>query len=261
MSDERLLTFYDSDPKRLEIRLALLELELTEVQQATSAFEQVLRTQLSDLIIEAQELYVLYKAIKKAKKAKRIEQKKRGKNYKEPTGIVRSPKKKESDLSPEDQKEKKRLYREAMLHVHPDKFSMNDTDAETATEVTTRLIEIYRTESLEVLRAYHAHIFSGNTGIRLSESASEVQALLQVKRAVPTSVWRPGAKAQMSRPVPSSYLLLEIESLKALLVIAKENQLYKVKTEYTNPLSFIDELKGYYQDRISKLRKRTRKGL
>ncbi|MFK8058222.1 MAG: hypothetical protein AB8F78_19000 [Saprospiraceae bacterium] len=246
MPSDQLPAIAQSDPKRLEIRIALVQQELEEVQQKTRAFETVLRTRLSDVIVEAQELHMLYKQIKRAKKDKRLEQKRRGKNYQEPTGLQSSPKKQESEYTLEEQKEKKRLYREAMLHVHPDKFSMSETDTEAATAITSRLIEIYKTGSLKTLQAYHAHIFSGNANITLGEAAAEVQVLAQV---------------QGTPQRGTAYLQLELERLEAELSTAKTNHLYKVTMEYKNPLTFVDELKEYYDDRIMKLKKRTRKGL
>lgn len=258
MSIERLPTRQESDQEKLQLQIRLLQQELKKVQQQTLAFETVLRTHLASLIVETQELHILYKAIKKAKKVKRLEQKKRGKNYKEPKGVQRIPKKKLSEVSLEDEKEKKRLYREAMLHVHPDKFSMNAGEAEVATEVTTRLIEIYKTESLETLRAYHAHIFSGNTDISLSQSASGVQVLTKV----PKEAYGPlGSRVERRKEGGNTYLELELTKLKEELKKAKNNHLYKVTTEYKEPLIFVDELREYYVDRIEKLKKRTRKGL
>jgi Fe-S cluster assembly scaffold protein SufB len=137
----------------------------------------------------------------------------------------------------EEQKEKKKLYREAMLHVHPDKFHLSEKETETATEVTSKLIEIYKTGSLETLQAYHAHIFEGNTNIVLEDSASKIEVLSK-----------------------DNYLQQEIERLEKDIAIAKDYHLYKVITEYENPLTFVDELKDYYDDRIFKLKKRTRKG-
>ena len=51
------------------------------------------------------------------------------------------------------------------------------------------------------------------------------------------------------------------ERIEKEISLAKNHSLYKVITEYENPLTFIDELKDYYEDRILKLKKRTRKGL
>lgn len=254
MSNDQLPSLKISDQRQLETQIELLKQELAEIEGLTRAFEAVLRASLSALIIEAQELHILFKAIKKAKKEKRLAQKKRGKNYKEPTGIVSSPKVKTSDVSPEEEKEKKRLYREAMLRVHPDKFSMRESEVEVATAITSRLIEIYKTESLETLRAYHAHIFAGHTNINRGMSAAGVQVL-------PIHLEPLEGKTEEPTKTGSAYLRLEIKKLKAQLSAAKENHLYKVKTEYADPLTFVDELREYYQDRILRLKKRTRKGL
>ncbi|WP_341224421.1 hypothetical protein [uncultured Arcticibacterium sp.] len=236
MSETRLSQI---DKKKLEAEIEQLKLKLAAIEKETYAFETTLRSHLSDLIIEAQELYVLYKEIKKKKKEKRLAQKKRGKNYKEPDGLL-STKKTETKLatSLEEQKEKKRLYREAMLHVHPDKFFMKENETDIATELTAKLIEIYKNENLEALQAFHAHIFEGNTELILSESSVNVKV----------------SNTQ-------NYLQLEKERLEQAINLAKNDQLYKVFTENENPLSFVNELKTYYENRISKLKNRTRKGL
>jgi hypothetical protein len=227
-----------TDQKKLQEQIQTLQQELEEIKKETRTFRTLLRSHLSDLIIEAQELFILYKQIKKAKKAKRLEQKKRGKNYKESEGLQIIPQKKKSIVPLEEQKEKKRLYREAMLHVHPDKFFKNEEQTDIATEITRQLIEIYKTGSLEKLQAYHAHIFKGNTHIILNESASKIEIFST-----------------------DNYLQQEKEQLEKEIELAKNNHLYKVITEYENPLTFITELKNYYEDRIAKLKKRTRKGL
>jgi len=193
---------------------------------------------LSELIVESQELFVLYKQIKKRKKAKRLEQKKRGKNYKESKGVQIISKEKKKSIPSEEKKEKKRLYREAMLHIHPDKFSMSEEETEKATEITSRLIEIYTKGNLETLRSYHAHIFRGNTSIILDEVTAKIKIASK-----------------------DNYLEKEKERLEKDIDAAKERQLYKVLKTYENPSSFVDELKAYYVDRIIKLKKRTRKGL
>lgn len=239
MSKKRLSIIDDhSNQKKLLEEIQVLKQELEEIQKKTQAFEALLRSHVGDLIIEEQELFFLYKKIKKAKKVKRLEQKKRGKNYREAKSLQILPKKTKNVSSSEEQKEKKKLYREAMLHVHPDKFSMCEQQTDMAMEITRRLIEIYETESLEVLQAYHAHIFNGNMAIRLADTASHIKVVAK-----------------------DNYLQQEKEGLEKDINLAKNHQLYKVITEYNNPLTFVDELKCYYIDRIFKLKKRTRKGL
>ena len=238
MSKKKLLISNHIEQKELPEQIQLLQQELEEIQDKTRNFEALLRSRLSDLIVESQELFILYKQIKKAKKAARLEQKKRGKNYKEPQGLRPIPKKKENIIPLEEQKEKKRLYREAILHVHPDKFFKNEKQTDIATELTRKLIEIYKTGSLETLQAYHAHIFKGNTPIILNDTALKIKIFSK-----------------------NDYWQQEKEKLKKAIDLARNNQLYKVITEYEEPLVFVDELKRYYEDRIFKLKKRTRKGL
>ena len=177
MSKKKFPATDHTNQKRLREQIQTFQDELEKIQKETQTFEALLHSHLSDLIVEEQELFILYKQIKKVKKAKRIEQKKRGKNYKETKGLKIITEKKKNVIPPEQQQEKKRLYREAILHIHPDKFSMNEKETNIATEITSRLIEIYKTESLETLQAYHTHIFKGNTDINLGDVASKVKVL------------------------------------------------------------------------------------
>lgn len=240
MSKKRLPVTKVSDQNvLLEQQIQILQKELDQIRAETRVFEALLRSHVSDLIIEATELFVLYKKIKKAKKAKRLEQKKRGKNYKAPKAVVAISKKKVMSSSDKnEQKEKKRLYREAMLYVHPDNFFMDEDDSNKATEITSRLVEIYKSGDLETLKAYHAHIFSGAVNIQLKELPSKVIVVAK-----------------------DDFFEKEIERLEKELILVKNKHIYKILTEYENPLSFVDELKIYYEDRIFKLKKRTRKGI
>ncbi len=238
MSKEKLPSTGQVDQQKLREQIQAFQDELEEIQKEIQTFRALLYSHISDLIVEEQELFTLYNQIKKAKKAKRLEQKKRGKNYKEPKGVQIISEKKKIVISSEQQKEKKRLYREAILHIHPDKFSMNEKDTIIATEITSRLIEIYKTGNLETLQAYHAHIFKGNTDINLDDVDSKIKVSTK-----------------------DNYLQQEKERIEKAILIAKNHQLYKVITEYEDPLTFMYELKDYYEDRILKLKKRTRKGL
>lgn len=218
----------------LKAKISLLQLELNDIEQKTNAFEAILRSHLTNELIEEQELTVLYKKMQLAKKEKRFARKKKGKNFKDLEGLKVIAKNSANPKSQGDQKEKKRLYREAMLFVHPDKFSMNHEKIDLATEVTTKLIAIYQAGSLAELQIFHTHIFSGNAMMQLPEFSEKT------------------AKED-------AYLQNELLKLEKQLQVAKTKHTYKVLTEYENPLTFIDELKEYYQDRIFKLKKRTRK--
>ncbi len=220
----------------LQNQINKLESQLAAIEQKVESFELLLRSHLVEELILVQELTVLYKQQKKLKKEKRLAQKKRGKNYIEPVGLkITKPLKQKTD-SKENSKERKRLYREAMLKVHPDKFTMDDRQSELATEITTKLIEIYQTGSLSKLRLYHAHLFSGGTAI-LAKIPSQVVDY-------PT--------------LDNAYLKQEIVILNNKIKAIKESHLYQVLSTYKNPKSFIYELKAYYKDKITKLKRRTR---
>ena len=218
----------------LQEKINILEAKIKEVEIKLFPFEQELRNAITDLLIEERELTILYKEQKKVKRAKRLEQKRKGKNYKESTDVIPVSKKKEEEKV--NQKEKKRLYKEAMLYVHPDKYSMQENEQQKALELTKKLVEIYKEGSLLELEAFHAHIFGGNTTMNFDKDIS------LVKKATSNT----------------TYLINEVKHLEKKLADLLNSYTYKILTTYKNPMSFVDELKAYYNDRIYKLRKRTR---
>ncbi|MBU2903665.1 MULTISPECIES: hypothetical protein [Arenibacter] len=234
MSKNHLPSELPTQIQLLQAEINRLQMEINEIIHKTSVFENLLRAEIEDELIEEQELSLLYKQQKKAKKAKRLAQKQRGKNY-DQTGILTSNQSKPiPEKNSREQQLRKQLYREAMLYVHPDKFSMQTDKLDLATEITTQLIEIYRSGDLAALKAYHAHIFSGNTLI------------------MPPQIQEPSKGPELA------YLKMELKKLQEELAETKNRHTYKVLTEYKNPMSFVDELKAYYKDRLMKLRKRTR---
>lgn len=234
MGADQLPDIPHSQIQQLQAKIMDLRSELQGITDRTSAFESILASRIEDYIIEEQELTLLYKQQKKAKKDQRNEQKRRGKNYCPPRNTLPVAIKTLPQKNIGDQQEKKRLYREAMLFVHPDKFSMQVDKLDLATEITTKLIEIYRSGDLETLQAYHAHIFNGNT------------------------LLAPFSEPERTNGSGTDYLILEWNKLKKELEIAKNRHTYKVLTTYEDPMLFLEELKAYYQDRISKLKRRTR---
>ena len=225
----------DDEQLQLQISIEAVKQELDTLQNQIQAFEDVLQLHLTDYIIEAQELNTLYKQQKRAKKDKRLAQKQRGKHYKAPTGLKTQKQESPSPLplDAETLQQKKRLYREAMLRVHPDKFSLSPNEQESATEITTQLIHIYKHEGLEALQTIHAQICSNSVDLNIKPehipTVNKTQALqLTLKQ-----------------------LEKELEQLKA-------SELYAIISTYKNPLHFVDELILYYKDKIEKLKKRTR---
>jgi len=90
---------------------------------------------------------------------------------------------------------------------------------------------------LDHLRAFHAHLF-GNSGLTIPHSDSRQKIEFTVS--------------------PNRYLLKEKEQLERALAEWKSKHTYRVLTTYSDPSTFVKELKLYYQERISKLRRRTR---
>lgn len=221
--------------RQLEDEIQLLEKELDLVKQKVENFEASLRSHLIDQIIEERELYNLYKALKKEKKEKRKAQKQKGKNYKNRSGLLSQRGQEIQTSNPEEGKEKKRLYREAMLLVHPDKFSMEGEDNDTATAMTAKLIDIYKHQDLQSLQDYHAYIISGATALPIKALKNQSPIAKEV------------------------YLEKEKEKLHIQLEALKKRRTYRVLQEYSNPIAYAAELKAYYSDRIAKLKKRTRK--
>ncbi|MDL5514673.1 hypothetical protein QSE00_22870 [Arenibacter sp. M-2] len=218
----------------LQAEINRLQMEINEIIQKTSTFENLLRSQLENELIEEQELSLLYKQQKKAKKAKRLAQKRQGRKFDQTGVLTHNHPKPIPENHSREQQQKKQLYREAMLYVHPDKFSMQTDKLDLATSITTQLIEIYRSGDLAALKAYHAHIFSGNTLIK------------------------PLEKQEPLKGPELTYLRMELKKVQKELAEVKNRQTYKVLMEYENPMNFLDELKAYYKDRLMKLRKRTR---
>ena len=234
MSEPQLPSLPNDPAILLQEEIDKIQQELNGVIEKTTAFEHILRSKLEDELIEEQELIILYKEQKKAKKEKRLAQKRRGKNYKEPTGIITTDKASIPQKNPKEQEQIKRLYREAMLQVHPDKFSMQSDKLDMASQITTKLIESYRSGDLASLEAYHAHIFNNQDLL-----GTDITPKIKTGSGL-------------------AYLQMELKNKKEKLDIAKNKYTYKVLMEYDNPMTFLDELKAYYKDRIKKLRKRTR---
>jgi len=235
MKNENLPKLNNNKQELLQQEFQQLEEEIFVIEREVHLFENTLRLELENELIEVQELTVIYKKLQKAKKEKRFAQKKRGKNYQEVVGLKPLNYQKKTVIVPENEKEKKRLYREAMVYVHPDKFSANKDQVDLATDVTSKLIEIYKTGNLEELQIYYNHILSGNAfhlpqPLKKSDEISE-----------------------------DLYLENQLGKLKEHLNFLKNKQTYIVLKTYENPLRFLEELKAYYTDRIFKLKKRTRK--
>lgn len=222
------------DIAQLEREIAAIEAELLGVESRLNAFESIIRTQLNHKIIQIRELSALYKSQKLAKKAKRLEQKKRGKNYQEPKGILRTEPSKQGAVSAE-QPELKRLYKEAIVHVHPDKFQDED-ESNRANDLTIQLIDLYKSGDLEKLILFHEHILTGNA---MSHKAFQPESIVNPKSML---IFLKRKKLEL------------LESLEGLM----QSYTFTVLSTYQDPNSFINELSLQFDQRIAQLLKRTR---
>lgn len=226
---------------QLQREIAALEAELERLKQETEAFESEIHSRLNRQIARVRELSELYKKRKKEKKAKRLEQKKRGKNYKEPKQLQpnREPKEAEAALNDDEQQALKRLYREAVVQVHPDKVSQaGDEDRILhATSITARLNDIYKRGDLDELINFYQTIISGSQVPGLNTAAEE----------------------RVDPKIRLASLKRKKEAVMMQLEQVRNSYSYTVLQTYENPLSFIDELRLQFEERIIQLEKRTRK--
>jgi hypothetical protein len=223
----------------LENEIAFLEKELAKAEVEINAFTIQIRSRLYIQIKRIQELSAIYKQLKNDKKAKRLEQKKKGKNYKEPPNLPKTiqPKSGTNTLTESSQLELKRLYKEAVRHVHPDKFANEDeAKTEKATALTTQLNDLYETGNLDELKGFHEHILSGNAMSHIPYQAG--------------SISDPEAMV--------TFLRKKRDEILKTLADLKGSELFKVLYTYPEPLTFIDELKVQFDHKISQLEKRTR---
>ncbi len=227
---------------KLQKEISQLEMEVDKIKRELSSFETQIHARLDNEISRIRFLYGLYKQQKREKKAKRLEQKKKGKNYKEPKQIIQLGKVKGAgiELNPEEQRELKRLYKEAVFQFHPDKVEHggHQDKITRATAITAQLNAIYRKGDLEELVNFYQYIIMdhsmNDTGNIPEVTVDNNARLFSLKRK-------------------KEALLNQLHQL-------KDSYTYNVLTTYENPLAFIDELYIQLKARIAQLEKRTRTG-
>ncbi|AYB30067.1 hypothetical protein [Chryseolinea soli] len=225
--------------RAIEGEIAALEAELGGLEARINAFETRVRVALQPQIARLKELTALYKRLKNEKKEKRREQKKKGKNYKEPQGLKKTgPAKKLSPADEREEEELKRLYKEAVVRIHPDKFVNGDPElSERATTMTAQLNFLYDAGDLQELSALHQHILSGNA---MSHVPYKPQTLVDPNAMV-------------------TYLRKKRDEMVQALEALKASEWYGIINAHPEPTTFIDTLRPQFEERIQVLTKRTRK--
>jgi len=226
---------------QLQKEIAVLEAELEKVRHDVGTFENMIHRRLDQEIKRLKELSDLYKKQKRDKKLKRLEQKQRGKNYKAPTQLQMGQQSsgESSEASPEEQKELRRLYKEAVIQVHPDKIHHGGVTEKIhqANVLTAQLNGIYQRGDLEELIKFYEFVIMGNPITSLDTSiTSPVDEKLRV-----------------------SHLSRKKETFLRQLQDLKNSYTYGILTTYEDPLTFIDELYIQLYDRIKLMEKRTKK--
>ncbi|MBK6264959.1 hypothetical protein JKA74_07915 [Marivirga sp. S37H4] len=225
--------------QQLQFEIEELEKKLQQIGAEVWRFETLIRRQLSSEIDQIEELSDLHKQHKKEKKNKRLEQKKRGKNYKPPSQFPQAnpPSLTVKKFDPVNQKELKRIYKEAVVQVHPDKISHNSEldQLQNASDLTARLNNIYKSGDLDELVYFYHHIILKNSSVKVSEVNAPDDQLrkdsLQKKKG---------------------RLLAEIDQF-------QNSYSYQVLHTYKDPTDFINELQLQFVEKIKQLEKRTRK--
>ncbi len=223
----------------LEREIEALSSTLNYCENELRTFEHQIRLALSSQINYIIILTDRYKQLKAEKKAKRLEQKRRGKNYSEPIGVrkVSVESEEEDDDFFTDKNELKRLFREAVVHVHPDKF-VNADERETtrANELTAHLTHLYKNGELTKMRDFHRHVVTGNAIAHEHSNSTVPDPLALIE-----------------------YLEKQRDDLLAKLNELKANALYKVLLNKEDVGQFVEDLREDFNRRILQLEKRTRK--
>jgi len=222
----------------LEREIHQLENDIQTAEQEVNNFEAEIRAKLQFKILKMRQLGDIYKTQRVEKKKKRLEQKRKGKNYIEPKGIKKTKAiDGEKSLDKKTKEDLRKLYKEAIVRVHPDKFVNDDIlKSDRATEITIKLNAIYKSGNIEALNLFHEHIISGNAmshKVFAPESVIETKSMLKFLRK---------KKAEL------------VESLK----ITKQSYTYHVLKNYAEPMKFLSELEIQFDERIEQLQKRTK---
>lgn len=225
--------------RRLEQEIASFEDELREAERKVRTIKSQIQNRYHNEIIRIHELYTLYKHQKQLKKVQRLEQKKRGKNYKEPAGLKKTTSKISEDaaFTSENSHELKKLYREAVVQVHPDKFTNHSEQiSKRSLELTIQLIDIYQSGNLEKLKQVHRHIMSGNAMAGFQENTDRFPAPEAMKE----------------------FLVQKRTALAGELTKVKASYFYQVFTTSDNLSKFIEDMAPQFYQRIQQLERRTR---
>lgn len=232
-------TNYKESICKLKQEIASFEEELRITESTIRSIKSQIQSRYYNEIVRINDLYTLFKKQKKLKKEKRLDQKKRGKNFKEPKVLKLNTKGKSqvSKSTSSDSHELKNLYREAVLQIHPDKFANHpDQMSKRSLELTIQLIDFYQNGDFKKVKQMHRHIMSGNAMSGHQEDTSKVPDPAALKE----------------------YLVHKRDTLFHELKDIKGSYFYQVFSTNNNLPGFIDSMAPQFFLRIKQLKRRTR---
>lgn len=142
--------------KSVEIQLNAIENEKVEIEKALHEFSIQYNTILGKTILEILKIKKQLAQSEKEREQAEAEEEEFSKDYESKKDIkIRS-------LNEAEQKELKKLYREASMQCHPDKFIDDPVKVIIAQQVFVSLTEAYKSNDLEKVREILHNIKSGN---------------------------------------------------------------------------------------------------
>lgn len=149
----------------LELEITELEAQISELESKLNKYEAILRASLSDLLLEQLRLQQELAQIRAKITMKRVyeeEAKEWQARYEETKSSLNEDKKvKTEDLSSADFAEMKKMYREAIFAIHPDKFHDDADKYAAATEYSQQLIDAFKSSDYTKVKEIWERVKNG----------------------------------------------------------------------------------------------------
>jgi hypothetical protein len=173
----------------LELEIAELEGQISELEAKLYKYEAILRAHLADLLLEQlslQQELALRRAKMTMKRVYEEEAKRWQAKYEETKSSIDEAKKAEKiELDKDVAADMKRMYREAIFSIHPDKYYDDPERYARATELTQQLIDAFKSSNYQRVKEIWERVKSGwifDTDILKSDSWEMLTEYLQRQR-------------------------------------------------------------------------------
>lgn len=223
--------------RELEIELAELEAQKTETESIIEEFTHALRLRLGPLFLLRLELETRLARLIAQKSKKRSDQEEfeeKQQYFHQFSGEYENSKEKKTPkLAEEDENDLKKMYREAIMSIHPDRFNDDPEKLAKANEITARLTEAYKNKDIQTVREVWQAIKEG-TIFGLDIGVIDNEEIL--KRILDKLILRKNS------------LLLTIQSL-------KKNEFYGLGLKKQEWESYFESTKNQLNSNIEQLKK------